>query len=171
MPIFKKNATPGKLSLIFIGSILLFIVLLGLDAPKTEQPTTTSIPEPKTTTQVNTPTPSYSFDIPSLIGKNIDEIRQIFGSPVDTLTEPSAEQLKLGTDQWDNTFKKDDKELLVTFNPVTRTIVDFFISGDNKDKLILVGNLKNSDTKYVIEPVKMLKDPSQITGIKITPNP
>lgn len=118
------------------------------------------------------------FDIPSLIGKNIDEIRTALGSPADKeMTEPNQAQLQLGTKEWDNTFEKDNKELLVTFNVKERTVIDFFIStddpsGQTKDKthLLELGNLSTSSNTYKIEYVKTIKDPSQFTGVKIIPN-
>jgi len=36
--VFKKNATRGKLALIFGGAFILFIILIGITAPKTDQP-------------------------------------------------------------------------------------------------------------------------------------
>lgn len=119
----------------------------------------------------------YIFDVPALIGKNIDEVRTILGTPLDKeLTEPSQEQLNLGANQWDNTFRKDGEDLLVTFSPLTRQIVDFFIATDDssgktqdKNHLLELGNLKEGDSRYNIEFVKTLKDPSYYTGVKAIP--
>ena len=166
--VFKKYATRGKLSLILTGGFILFIILAGVTTPKTDKPSAeqTATTAPPTAT----PAPSYSFDVPSLIGKNVDEIRQVLGAPIDQdLAEPSAEQRNLGVDEWDNSFRKDGHEILVTFNPNTRKVIDYFLSGDVRDKLLEIGNLKSSDSKYNIESVKSFKDSSAITGIKITP--
>lgn len=118
----------------------------------------------------------YVFDTPSLVGKNIDEVRTVLGEPEDgALIEPSEEQKK-GTKQWDNTFKKNGNELLVTYNSETRKIIDFFISTDNpsgqtqdKEHLLELGNLQYDDTRYTVEFVKVLKNPSHFTGIKVSP--
>ena len=171
---FKDKATRKFIGLAFgIATVLFFILFVATSSkstPTTSPATTTNNTPSKTETPVATPTPSYSFDIPSLLGKNIDEVRLVLGAPLDKdLTEPTAEQLKLGADEWDNSYKKGDQELLVTFNPSTRKIVDFFLSGDNKAKLIEAGNLKENDSSYTIEQVKQLKNPSAITGIKIVP--
>ena len=162
---FKDKANRKFVGMVFGIATVLFFILFGATSSKSTPST-----NPTTTTN-NTPTKtSYSFDIPSLLGKNIDEIRLVLGTPLDKdLTEPTAEQLKLGAGEWDNSYKKGDQELLVTFNPTTRKIVDFFLSGDNKAKLIEAGNLKENDTSYTIEQVKQLKNPTAITGIKITP--
>lgn len=115
-----------------------------------------------------------TFDVPSLIGKNIDEIKNILGAPVNDI-EPSKMQLEYGVDEWDKTFKKNGFELLVTYNPTTKKIIDFFIptndpsgSTTNTDNLLIIGNLKRNSTNYKIENVKTIKDPSLFTGIKIS---
>jgi len=47
-------------------------------------------------------------------------------------------------------------------------IIDFFLSGDSKAKLLEKGNLKENDSRYKIEQVKALKG-GGITGIKVVP--
>ena len=122
--------------------------------------------------QTSTPTPTikYVFDIPALVGKNIDEIRTILGEPNDSRKEPTPEQLSIGIDQWSNAYKKEEKDLLITFNPKSRKIIDFFIasddpSGQTQDKahLLELGNLKENDPNYKIEFVKVIKDPNYYT--------
>lgn len=110
------------------------------------------------------------FDVPSLVGKSIDEIRQLLGDPGDTDSEPSRQQLDFGADEWNNTFTVDGHDLLVTFNPRTRTVVDLFLDGDDQSILMQRANLTASDTAtYRVEAVKALRDRSQITGIRIIP--
>ena len=114
------------------------------------------------------------FDIPSLIGKNIDEIRKSIGKPVDKEIEPSALQMKTkGFNYWDNSFKKDGYTLQITYDPHTRKVNDFFISNnnavDNTDTLRAIVNVNSNDTLYKLEDVKLIKDPSQFTGTLITP--
>lgn len=163
--------------LLFSTLSFLFLIIAGISAlaalpPSTSDQNTTQVTEmPKQEGK-----PSYVFDVPSLIGKNVDEVREILGQPADKDVEPNQAQLNLGTKEWYNTFKKDDKELLVTFTPKDRKIIDFFISsydpsGATKDKkhLLEMGNLKENDPKYAIEFVKVLKDPSSFTGIKVIP--
>lgn len=115
---------------------------------------------------------SSVFDLETVKGKSIDEIRTIFGTPTDgEMIEPTAIQ-KSTTTEWSNSFEKEGYSLLVTYNPNTRSIIDFFLSSDGptgqdlqkmKDAL----NVANS-TSYIVEPVKALKDPSTYTGIKVT---
>ena len=114
------------------------------------------------------------FNIPSLVGLNIDQVRKVLGKSKDKDLEPSSLQLKNGFEEWDNSFKKKGYSMLVTFNPKTRRVVDFFIdtqdpSGATRDygDLLVVGDVNNNDTKYSIVPVPTGLDPSKFTGIKI----
>jgi hypothetical protein len=119
------------------------------------------------------------FDVPALLEKNIDEIRQVLGNPTDgNFIDPTEDQLKLSGDkdmEWSNTFKKDGRELLVSYGSRSRKVIDFFISSDdldqNKDKEQVMnwGNVQNDDSRYSLEFVNALKDPNLFTGIKITP--
>jgi hypothetical protein len=109
------------------------------------------------------------FDIASLVGKPVDEIREILGKPQDKEPEPTELQLQIGFDEWSNVFTKDGQELLVTFNPRTRQVIDFFLAGENKIILIQQGNLVEATLAYTIEPVNAIRNPSEITGIKIIP--
>jgi len=189
--IFKKNANRKTIGIAFGTAIFVFLILIGVTAPKVEpkpkdnndnktaasnenKSTMENIVPVQTTeskTENTTPKPTYIFDVPFLVGKNIDEIRQILGTPLDKdLTEPTAQQIELGGSEWDNSYKKDGQDLLITFDASSRKIIDFFLDGDDKSKLLEIGNLKENASSYTIEPVKAIKDPSVITGIKIIPN-
>jgi hypothetical protein len=115
------------------------------------------------------------FDVPSLLHKNIDEIRNILGKPVDAeMLEPTKEQMDMNFESWDNNFEKNGCSLLVTFNPQTRKVIDLFISTttgnkiENTDDLLLQGNLKDDATEYKVETVLAFKS-QEINGITITP--
>lgn len=112
-----------------------------------------------------------TFDIPSLIGKNIDQIVSILGKP-DVDTEPSKLQLENDITEWDKTFTKDGFELLVTYNAKDRTVKDFFLSLtsskiDDYKSLLKPSNLNENSTEYIIQPV-YTKAENECTGITIT---
>jgi len=114
------------------------------------------------------------FDVPLLIGKNIDDVRKILGKPTDKEQEPTKKQMKINFDIWDNSFKKNNRTLLVTFNTQNRKVIDFFIdttdsSGASSDysDLLQICNVSNENDKYSIVPVPSLKDNTKFTGIKI----
>lgn len=169
--------------IVFVVVVIVSVSILGAIAGgnKSAGNTQTSTPvttEQQVVTPVKSTTPKYVFDVPSLFGKNIDEIRLVLGDPEDkTMTEPTAEQISLGGSEWDNTFKKDGKELLVTFNASTRAIIDFFVSTDDPSgattdvqHLLDIGNLKDNASNYTIKEIKAVRDPSVITGITIKAN-
>jgi len=113
------------------------------------------------------------FNIPSLIGKKIVVVRNILGPPTEKKSgylEPTKEQLQLGLNEWENTFKKHNETLIVKFNPITRNVIDFFIPGNNKQHVLAIGNLKENSKKYQLTIVNSIKNPSEITGIIITPS-
>ena len=130
--------------------------------------------EPTTTTTITKTDIKAVYDVPSLIGKNIDEIRKVLGKPSDKEIEPTKLQMKMKFDSWDNSFEKDGRTLLVTFNPQNRQVVDFFIEttdpiGSTSDysELLKICNVTNDNPKYSIEPVPTIKDNTKYTGIKI----
>lgn len=159
-----------------VWTVVIALVILGAigsalgGESKKESSTPQQQPKPATTAPeaAQETKPAFVFDIPTLVGKNIDEVRKMLGQPLDTYPEPNQQQIELGTDQWDNGYKKDSVELIVTFDPKTRKITDFFLSGDNRGKLIQQGNLKENQSSYRIEEVKALRG-GGITGIKIIP--
>ncbi len=110
--------------------------------------------------------PSYS--------KNIDEIKAMLGTPADD-TEPTKLQLEEGIDEWEKTFIKNGNELLVTYNPITREVKDFFIqtkdpSGKTQDisTLMQVANVEeNPAANYEVIPSTVIGDNSYFTGIRI----
>ena len=117
------------------------------------------------------------YDVSSLVGKNIDEIRSVLGKPSDEEIEPTKQQMEMNFDSWDNNFDKDGKTLLITFNPQDRKVIDFFISTDDPSgttddysDLLKICNVTDDNSAYKIEPVPTIKDDTRFTGIKIVPN-
>lgn len=164
-PLYKWGVT------IFIASML-FLNLSG-NTNNGNKPTAQTITQPIVTQQEPI---KDIFGIPSLVGKNIDEIRMVLGQPADKELEPNQAQINLGATEWSNSFMKDGKELLVTYNVKSRKVVDFFIdtndpSGQTKDKqqLLKLNNLTENDPRYKIEFVKVINNPTYFTGVKIIP--
>ncbi len=161
--IWIKGVITGFFVILIIGGI-------ASDGSKTKEVKTIPSPTPTITIQ-------STFNVPSLVGKNIDEVREILGQPIDKNPELSTEQKKLGAKEWSNTFTKDGNELLVTFNSDSRKVTDFFISADDASgqtqdtaRLLIMGNLKENDPAYQIEFIKVITDPSYYTGVKVIPN-
>jgi hypothetical protein len=113
---------------------------------------------------------SSLFDVPSLIGKNIDEVRRVLGHPADKTLEPPDSTWN----EWDNRFHKRGYTLLVMFNPRTRQVVDFFVpTNDPSEKtsdytnLLKVSNVRITNPNYLVTPVGIPEYPSEYTGIRI----
>lgn len=145
-----------------LSGILLVIVVLTLKGAADAGKTARIEDQQKQTAQET----KVIFDVPSLIGKNIDEIITTIGQP-DENSLPTDEQAKL-TNEWSVEFTKENKMLMVEYNLKTKVVKDLFISGDNKDELLKTGNLKENDSKYSLEFVKQQTDPTKITGVVVT---
>lgn len=176
--VWKKTNWSQKNKWIATGVIALVFIIFASsgDSSSTEKKDTAKKTENATSQETSKQAETKPvFDIPSLVGKNIDEVRTILGAPIEKeMIEPNQAQLNLGTTQWDNTFEKDNTQLLVTFNVSTRKVIEFFIGTSpekqNKEELLQKGNLQTGSSKYKLDYVKALKDPAQITGVTITPN-
>jgi len=174
--VWAKTSWKPVIKGVVTGVIVIFILIAMLSGEPKEvanvedNQTNPPVEEQKTTEEPQKKEIKYVFDVPSLVGKDIDGVKKALGKPTDSLVEPTAEQISLGTIEWSNTFEKDGVELLVTYEVNSRKIIDFFISGDDKAKIMEQGNLTEGDLKYTIEAVQAITDSSKITGIKATPN-
>lgn len=104
------------------------------------------------------------FDIPPLVGKNLDELIAILGTP-DEDSEPPATYVKLSDDRtWDKAWYREGYSLSVSYNIDTGKVVDLFL-GSNSDhsltvfrdtnNILTVGNLSSTSTDYSVEFVKI----------------
>jgi hypothetical protein len=167
-----KNSTISQGWKIGITAFFAFVVILNItknNKTATKSPTEAQSTEAQSTEKKL----DVVFDINALDGKNIDEIIKVLGNPT-TNSEPTRLQLKDGVSEWDKSFKKDGYELLITYNPKTREVIDFFIgtkdpSGKTTDykDLLQVTNVSEGSSKIIVEPVKTIQDPESFTGIKI----
>lgn len=112
------------------------------------------------------------FDLPALKGKNIDEVMKILGTPEVSNTEPTKAQINSGI-SWEKIYKRNGYELLISYNPSTRKVIDYFVptrstSGKTKNynDLLQITNTENK-SGLVIQPVSTIADPSFYTGIII----
>jgi hypothetical protein len=97
--------------------------------------------------------PQVTFDIPALIGKNIDEVRKVLGKPLENPPDPLKPQKRL----FENNYDKEGQSLLIYFDPNTRKIESFHIISsigyDSIKTVLKIGNLDFKNTNdYWIEP-------------------
>ncbi len=160
-----------KVIVTVVMSIILLSAIGGGSSKQPAQPQA-STPNASESVKVN-----FIFDVPSLIGKNIDQVRQVLGQPIDgKQIEPTAQQLEKGVTEWNNTWERGNVSLVITYNPTTRVITDYFVDTDdqsgvtkNKKRLLEEGNLSDNASNYRLEYVKAIKDPNSFTGVKIIP--
>lgn len=166
--ILGKTASRKKVGLVFgIASLVFFIAAFAI-TPDEDSPLETANPQQSVV---------VVYDVPALVGKNVDEVREVLGPPNKDDSEPTTLQLETpGFNWWSKSYIKDGYELLISYDPKNRKIIDLFIgtkeeTGLTKDQahLLAIGNLKENDLNYTIEFVKALKDPSSFTGIKVIP--
>lgn len=119
------------------------------------------------------------FDVPGLLGKNIDEVTAsirgatVTDGPLDPSQAPGA-----GLAQ--RNFRKKGQTLQVVYKTASKRVTAYQIDvdaktgsvkDDDKDAFLQLGNLKASDPRFTLE---FNEDPNkvfQFTGVKITPNP
>ncbi|HXK36732.1 MAG TPA: hypothetical protein VJ553_04080 [Candidatus Paceibacterota bacterium] len=112
-----------------------------------------------------------AFDVPSLIGKNLANLRSTLGVP-DQDTEPTEAQVQAGIETWEKSWKKDGYVLMATYDVKTKAIVDLFLGADSDaanaefrdtKNILRVGNLSTDAGQYSIEFVKA-RNTSGYTG-------
>jgi hypothetical protein len=157
-----------------IGATIFIVIVFGGIISSFDK-TSPNQSQPSTQNQQPKRELKQAFDIPALLGKNIDQLKTTLGVPSKD-TEPTKQQANAGIDQWDKTWVKDGEELMVTYDVKTRKIVSFFIdttdpSGLTIDKEYLeaVGNIKTGQETYDVEFVEAINNPGKYTGIKVTP--
>jgi hypothetical protein len=118
-----------------------------------------------------------SFDVPSLLGKKMDEVRTILSTPTTTaMPNGPGESAEMGS----QSFKHDDQILTVTYKKSNMRVTSFQIGTegdalvrkeDKKNDFLVVGNLKADDPRYSVEFVESAGKPFEYTGVKIIPTP
>lgn len=113
-----------------------------------------------------------TYDVPALVGKNVDEVKMVLGAPEDDKEQVWPNGDDKNSKEWD----KDNKLLLVTFSKNTRKISDFFIGCDDpsgacshRNDLMHIGNIKDGDPRYTFEFVQAGNKKGYYTGVIVKP--
>ena len=93
---------------------------------------------------------AFTYDIPALIGKNIDQADRELGMPIGSTLEPPNNQSEPGGTKWHRIYMKNKHALIVNFNSITRKVISFVLDGDNKETTLDIGNLSENDSKYKV---------------------
>ncbi|MBY0538285.1 hypothetical protein K2P47_02715 [Patescibacteria group bacterium] len=167
-PTAVKVKSKKKAGIVYGGLSVLFFILIGTTADPVID---TSRVEETTITEAQ-----YIYDVPSLIGKNIDEVEVLIGEAERTY-EPTELQEETGFISSEKTFVKNGEDLMISYNKDTREVIELFISSNDSsgansdtDRLLQVGNLSQNESKYSVEFIPAMIDPSVYTGVLIKPN-
>ncbi|MBT2556716.1 hypothetical protein J7E24_02890 [Hymenobacter sp. ISL-91] len=116
---------------------------------------------------------SASVDVPSLMGRNIDQLRRTLGAPKETREqeiglEPTATQMKAtrGKD-WINTFERNGTTLVVTFDASTRKVRDIVLLGSDEEQLMREANLSLTSADYLVLPVMSPNNSTELIGMRV----
>jgi len=118
--------------------------------------------------------PKIIYDIPKLIDKNIDDVRQIMSNNLSKKNEKELQDLSTKVEH--TTFEKDGSTLFVTSNSQTRNITSIKIVLDkggfeNSKDLLRLGNLDFSSNAYICVVGKVLGSfNNKFNSVSIYPN-
>lgn len=113
------------------------------------------------------------FDVPALLPQTIDQIKATLGKTEGNDDEPTKQQITAGVKEWEKSFKRDTTTLLVTYDPKTRKVIDFFVStnhGKTADvaPLTQLANVDPAKPNGIdAVPVPMLANKQLFTGVKL----
>lgn len=146
-----------------IAVIAAFVIAGSMDDSSTNSPIVTT---PQEVASV------HVFDIPALLGKDIDALEKTLGTPSND-TEPTAAQLELGTNTWEKSWTKGEYSLMATYDVKTKKVIDLFLGADSDaafkrfedtNNILAVGNLSRSNNRYSVEFIKARNGPGY-TGV------
>ncbi len=152
-------STPLKIVLLF-GIIIMGGYLISQDSD--------TAPAAVTETR-----PSVAYDVPSLVGLSLTEIREKLGTPSYD-TEPNEQQIYLGVDTWEKSWDLGEYSIMATYDFKTKKVVDLFFGADtdaafeqfkDTDNILAAGGLSTSDPKYSVEFVKAKNAPGYTGAI------
>ena len=110
-----------------------------------------------------------AYDVPSLIGKKIEQVHATLGP----LEDPDLEQ----NDDDDGKMSWANRKggLLVDYDVSTRQVTGFFVNHQYgealpKDKLLEMGKLRENDPRYTLNFVISPGDTTKWMGVEVKPN-
>lgn len=150
----QKNRTIGETVLIIFAVFFGVSVFFGIIAAITSAPAKNN-PEQAAPAEA-------TFDIPALVGLNLIGLEAELGKP-DVDTEPTEQQIALGTKTWEKTWNKGKYFLMATYDVENRNVVDLFLGArtdgafvmfKDTNNILAAGNLKTDSLVYSVEFVK-----------------
>ena len=170
--VFKNKATRKNLSIFFFGAIILFFILFSVTSEFIQQISETNPPTITTQKQI--------FDIPLLLDKNIPFFISTYGKAVNENPEPTDIAIQVGTKTWIKRFEQEGYAMAVTYSIENNIVTEIFLSKgtydmpleetwmteNEKDELLQVGNLSQNSSSYEINFLNSMKK-DKFTGVLI----
>ena len=147
----------------------LFPLVLLLGCASTEQPASES---PSITPALSL---NRAFDVPALIGMNADQIaKPLTGQAIRPDHDRTPRESPTGNTEAIYTYWRDTTALVVSYNPTTLKINNFFLKtkhGLTSDytSLLKLANVSPYDKRISIEPMASVSNPQLFTGVKLVP--
>lgn len=114
-------------------------------------------------------------DVPALLGRSIDELRQRLGPPQplpdQLMTSETTSLLAASRGQLDSltVFRTGGLLLLATYNARSRQVRDLLLLGHHEDSLMGRAHLRSSAANYLIMPVFRDGRSFRLLGLRVIP--
>ena len=144
--------------------LALLLSCASTDRPVVETPAVTTVPAVQ-----------RAFDVPALLGLNADEIaRPLISQSVRPDRDRTPRQSETGVTEALYTYWRDTTALVVSYNPTTLKVNNFFLKtrhGLTSDytSLLKLANVSQYDKRLSIEPIASVANPQLYTGVKLVP--
>ncbi len=145
--------------------LLPLALLLG--CASAEQPVS-GIPTSSGTTQV-----TRAFNVPALLGMNADQIaRPLAGQSIRPDHDRTPRELPTGETEAQYTYWYDTTALVVSYNPATLRVNNYFIKTKHGltadyESLLKLASVTKYDKRIGIEPIPSADNPKLFTGVKL----
>ena len=129
----------------------------------------------ETPSVMSTQTLNRAFDVPALIGMNADQIaKPLTGQTIRPDHDRTPRDLPTGTTEAIYTYWRDTTALMVSYNPTTLKVNNFFLKtkhGLTSDytSLLKLANVSPYDKRLSVEPMASVNNPQLYTGVKLVP--
>ena len=120
-------------------------------------------------------TMNRAFDVPALLGMNANQIaKPLTGQTIRPDHDRTPRDLPTGATEAIYTYWHDTTALVVSYNPATLKVNNFFLKtkhGLTSDytTLLKLANVSQYDKRMSIEPMASVDNPQLYTGVKLVP--
>lgn len=115
-----------------------------------------------------------AFDLPALLGLNADQVSQsLTGTAIRATQDRTPRALPTGQEELRSTYWHDTTALVVSYDPATRRVSNYFIKtqhGLTADygTLLKLAGISPFDKRLAVEPVVSAVNPQLYTGVKVS---